>query len=142
MKKSSARVSKSEPKESKREPKGDRREPKGSQNKPKGCQNEQKLLQNQAFVCSNSQLLFFRQHGKNDHGALLGPTNVKDTSVETYSKQDRCGNNVGFRKAGHLIPSAPLAPIQDFNIMNTHTDFLQKPSRGETSNWLCAEKCE
>ena len=53
----------------------------------KGKQIEKELLQNQALERSNFlsfYVEFVREHCKNCHGALVGLTNVKGTSVDNF----------------------------------------------------------
>ena len=61
--------------------------PNGANIAAKGNQSEQHLLQNQAMERSNFYLFFrrvsFRHNIKNGHGALVGLTDVKGTSVDT-----------------------------------------------------------
>ena len=60
-----------------REPKGSQREPKGS---PKGAKREPKIKKIIKFF----SLSFFFQNYKNGHGALVGITWVKGTSVDEF----------------------------------------------------------
>ena len=55
---------------------------------PKGYPNEQQLLQNHALERSTFYFVyvgFVRHTCKNGHGALVGPTPIKGTSVENFS---------------------------------------------------------
>ena len=49
---------------------------------------------------------------------------------------------IDFLVSSPVMPGRTLSPVKQPNINKTHTDFLQKPSRRETSNWVSAAKCE
>ena len=72
------------------------------------------------------------QNCPNGHVARVGLTKVKVQEWRNVQDYIDANKNKDLWKD----------PIQDFNIIKTHTDFLQKPSRRETSKWVCAEKCE
>ena len=85
---------KSEPKRAKRdrkqfkmEPKYDQHDPNGTKRGPKGCQPTQKLSKIMPWSVRSfrfSTLSSFLEKGKNGHGALVGLTYVKGTSVDKF----------------------------------------------------------